>query len=82
MNASTAGNKEADSNQRHYIAGGLEERKTWKQGKVEVEKVVGFSSASLLQAKKQEAVTQGGNHPMQRVTHGAGIVKAWEVTFT
>ena len=45
-------------------------------------KVVGFSSAALFPAKKWEAVTQGRNrgidHPTQRRTQGADIIKRWE----
>ena len=50
----------AGSTQRHYKAGGSgEEEKTGNHGKVGVKKVVGFSSASVFPAGKQEAVTQG-----------------------
>ena len=47
------------------------------------EKVVYLSSASLFPKRKWEAVTKGGtrgkDHPMWRITQGAGIVKGWEV---
>ena len=43
---------------------------------------MGFSSASLIPARKWEAYTQGGtrgiDHPTQRITQGATIVKGWE----
>ena len=44
------------------------------------EKVVGFSSVSLLPARKREAITQGGTPGLDhlRRTQGAGMVKGWE----
>ena len=45
---------------------------------------MGFSSASIFLARKQEAVTQGGtmksgiDHLMRGRTQGASIVKGWE----
>ena len=55
-------------------------RKTWKRRSEE--KVVGFSSATLLPTRKWEAVTQGGtmgiDHLMRRRTQRAGIIKGWE----
>ena len=54
-----------------------------KIGKSRIEeKLVSFSSASLFPVRKWEAITQGGtrgiDHPMQRKTGGAAIVKSWE----
>ena len=44
--------------------------------------MVGFNSASLFLAKKWETITKsetrGIDHPMQRITQGASIVKGWE----
>ena len=44
--------------------------------------MVGFSSASLLTARKREAVIQGGTRVVdqltRRRTQGAGNVKRWE----
>ena len=46
------------------------------------EKVVCFSSASLLRERKREAVTSvettGIDNPMWRITRGADIIKGWE----
>ena len=52
------------------------DRKTQKSRSEE--KVVDFSSASLFTARKQEAVTNMINHPMQRKTQGVSIIKGWE----
>ena len=62
---------------------GQEKRKDRKTQKSRnEEKVVGFSSSSLLPARKPEAVTQGGTRRIDnltwRRTQGAGIVKGWE----
>ena len=55
-------------------------RKTWKSRSEE--KVVGYRSASLLTARKWEAVAQGRtrgiDHSTRRKTQGASIIKAWE----
>ena len=60
------------------MGGDRKDRRTQKFA----EKVVSFSSASLLITRKREAVTQGGTRGIDwvtwRKTQGAGIVKGWE----
>ena len=57
--------------------------KTGNHGKLGVEKVVGFSSASVFPERKREAVTQGetiepkAQTTRPRTTQGPGIVKGW-----